>query len=154
MMHKNNISINGIAHIALSVRSLNVSKRFYKRLMPFLGLNIVHESNKSIYFIGSRTGILIQEINKRDFLSNFSQNNVGLHHFCFRARKKSDILLVEEKLKNMNGNIIRGPMQGSWAPGYFYILFEDPDKIRLEVNYVPDKGVLKKNIKFNPSNDY
>ena len=54
----------------------------------------------------------------------------------------------------MNGNIIRGPMQGSWAPGYFYILFEDPDKIRLEVNYVPDKGVLKKNIKFNPSNDY
>ena len=91
MMHKNNISINGIAHIALSVRSLNISKKFYKLLMPFLGLNIVHESNKSIYFIGSRTGILIQEINKRDFLSNFSQNNVGLHHFCFRARKKSDI---------------------------------------------------------------
>ena len=79
---------------------------------------------------------------------------MGLHHFCFRARKKSDIFLVEEKLKNINGNIIRGPTQGSWAPGYFYILFEDPNKIRLEVNYVPDKGVLKKNIKFNPSNDY
>ena len=33
--------------------------------MPFLGLNIIHESKKSIYFIGSRTGVLIQEINKK-----------------------------------------------------------------------------------------
>ena len=154
MIDNTNISINGIAHIALSVKSLNISKGFYKQLMPFLGLRIIHESNKSIYFIGSRTGVLIQEINKKNISSNFSQNNVGLHHFCFRAREKKHIILVENKLKKIKANIIRGPIEGAWAPGYFYILFEDPDKIRLEVNYVPDKGVLKKNIKFNPSNDY
>ena len=154
MIDNTNISINGIAHIALSVKSLNIAKVFYKQLMPFLGLRIIHESNKSIYFIGSRTGVLIQEINKKNILSNFSQNNVGLHHFCFRAREKKHIILVENKLKKIKANIIRGPIEGTWAPGYFYILFEDPDKIRLEVNYVPEKGVLKKNIKFNPSNDY
>ncbi len=154
MIDNTNISVNGIAHIALSVKSLNISKSFYKQLMPFLGLKIIHESNKSIYFIGSRTGVLIQEINKKNISSNFSQNNVGLHHFCFRAREKKHIILVENKLKKIKANIIRGPIEGAWAPGYFYILFEDPDKIRLEVNYVPDKGVLKKNIKFNPSNDY
>ena len=154
MIDNTNISVNGIAHIALSVKSLNISKIFYKQLMPFLGLKIIHESNKSIYFIGSRTGVLIQEISKKNISSNFSQNNVGLHHFCFRAREKKHIILVENKLKKIKANIIRGPTEGAWAPGYFYILFEDPDKIRLEVNYVPDKGVLKKNIKFNPSNDY
>ena len=154
MIDNTNISVNGIAHIALSVKSLNISKIFYKQLMPFLGLRIIHESNKSIYFIGSRTGVLIQEISKKNISSNFSQNNVGLHHFCFRAREKKHIILVENKLKKIKANIIRGPTEGAWAPGYFYILFEDPDKIRLEVNYVPDKGVLKKNIKFNPSNDY
>ena len=154
MRKKNNISINGIAHIALSVKSINVSKKFYKQLMPFLGLKIVHDSNKSIYFIGGKTGILLQEINKSSLASKFSQNNIGLHHFCFRAREKKDIFLVEKKLKKIKGNIIRGPLEGAWAPGYFYILCEDPDKIRLEVNYVPDKGVLGKNIKFNPSNDY
>lgn len=154
MIDNTNISVNGIAHIALSVKSLNISKIFYKQLMPFLGLRIIHESNKSIYFIGSRTGVLIQEINKKNISSNFSQNNVGLHHFCFRAREKKHIILVENKLKKIKANIIRGPTEGAWAPGYFYILFEDPDKIRLEVNYVPDKGVLRKNIKFNPSNDY
>ena len=46
------------------------SKLFYKQLMPFLGLNIVHESNKSIYFIGSRTGVLIQEIEYKKSKSN------------------------------------------------------------------------------------
>ena len=153
-MEEKNIQVNGIAHIALSVKCLTISKKFYKQLMPFLGLSTVHESDKSIYFIGSRTGILIQEINKKNFNANFSQNNVGLHHFCFRAKEKKHIVLAEKKLKKMKSNIIRGPKEGIWAPGYFYILFEDPDKIRLEINYVPDKGVLKKGINFNPSNDY
>lgn len=154
MNYNNSISINGIAHIALSVKSISKSKLFYKQLMPFLGLNIVHESNKSIYFIGSRTGLLIQEIEHKKSTSNFSQSNVGLHHFCFRARKKNDIFIVEKKLISIRTNILRGPCEGSWAPGYFYILFEDPEKIRLEVNYVPNKGVLEKKTKFNPSGDY
>ena len=28
------------------------------------------------------------------------------------------------------------------APGYYSVLFEDPDGIRLEVNHVPGKGLL------------
>ena len=70
MVKINNIAINGIAHIALSVKCLKISKVFYVELMPFLGLNIVHESNKSIYFIGSKTGILIQEIEKKKNIIN------------------------------------------------------------------------------------
>jgi hypothetical protein len=32
--------------------------------------------------------------------------------------------------KEMNATIVRGPMEGNWAPGYYYVLFEDPDGIR------------------------
>jgi len=39
--------------------------------------------------------------------------------------------------------IVRPPSEGSWAPGYYSILFEDPDGIRLEVNFVPGKGHLE-----------
>ena len=35
---------------------------------------------------------------------------------------------------------MRGPLEGSWAPGYYYVLFEDPDRIRLEINHVPGAG--------------
>jgi hypothetical protein len=45
-------------------------------------------------------------------------------------------------LREMNATIVRGPEDGSWAPGYYSVLFEDPDGIRLEVNHVPGKGLL------------
>ena len=32
--------------------------------------------------------------------------------------------------------------------GYYYVLFEDPDGIRLEVNFVPGTGLLKNNANF------
>ena len=148
------IDVNGIAHIALSVKSIAKSKNFYKELMPFLGLKLVHEGKKSIYHVGARTGILIQEIDKEIDSSNFNQNNIGLHHFCFRARNKEDINMLKDKLTEINAKIIRGPLDGAWAPGYYYILFEDPDGIKIEVNYVPGSGVLAKNAKLNPNNDY
>ena len=148
------IEVNGIAHIALSVKSITKSKIFYKELMPFLGLRLVHEGKKSIYHVGARTGILIQEIDKEIDSSNFNQNNIGLHHFCFRARNKEDINMLKDKLTEINAKIIRGPLDGAWAPGYYYILFEDPDGIKIEVNYVPGSGVLAKNAKLNPNNDY
>ena len=38
--------------------------------------------------------------------------------------------------------IIRAPREDQWAPGYYSLLFEDPDGIRLEFNHVPGKGLL------------
>ena len=54
----------------------------------------------------------------------------------------------------MDATIVRGPMEGSWAPGYYYVLFEDPDGIRLEVNFVPGAGVLAAGTQFNPTTGY
>ncbi len=43
--------------------------------------------------------------------------------------------------KELDARIIHGPEDGSqFAPGYYSILFEDPDGIRIEVNHVPGKG--------------
>jgi hypothetical protein len=44
--------------------------------------------------------------------------------------------------------------EGTWAPGYYYVLFEDPDGIRLEVNFVPGAGVLADGTQFNPTTGY
>jgi hypothetical protein len=54
----------------------------------------------------------------------------------------------------MKATIVRGPMEGSWAPGYYYILFEDPDGIRLEVNFVPGAGLLATGPQFDPGTGY
>jgi hypothetical protein len=52
----------------------------------------------------------------------------------------------------MNATIVRGPVGGGWAPGYYYVLFEDPDGIRLEVNFVV--GLLADGAHFNPATGY
>ena len=153
-MSEMKLKTNGIAHIALSVRDIRKSKIFYKDLLPYLGLKLVHESSKSCYHVGGRTGILIQQINTNKDYNCFSQNNVGLHHFCFRLSSTKEIDKLSEKLIIMKAHIVRGPLHGPWVPGYYYILFEDPDNIRLEANYVPNKGVFEEKVTFNPAKDY
>ena len=70
----------------------------------------------------------------------FEQKRVGLHHLCFRARERADIDELHAFLCTLGANIIRAPREDQWAPGYYSLLFEDPDGIRLELNHVPGKG--------------
>ena len=53
----------------------------------------------------------------------------------------------------MGAIIVHGPQEGVWAPGYYSVLFEDPDGIRLEVNFVPGKGLLVGDKPLSPSSD-
>ena len=89
------IEISGIAHIALNVSEIEQSKKFYKELLPSIGLKLVHESEKSCYHIGGKTGILIQQISENNNYIEFSQKNIGLHHLCFRARSKEDVNKID-----------------------------------------------------------
>ena len=57
------MNINGIAHIALNVSDLKKSKLFYDKILTNMGLSLIHSSNKSFYYVGGKTGILIQQVN-------------------------------------------------------------------------------------------
>jgi catechol 2,3-dioxygenase-like lactoylglutathione lyase family enzyme len=74
--------------------------------------------------------------------SDFARGSVGLHHHCFRARERADIDEAHEFLKKIGARIIHAPQQDGFAPGYYSVLFEDPDGTRLEINHVPGKGLL------------
>jgi catechol 2,3-dioxygenase-like lactoylglutathione lyase family enzyme len=136
------IDVNGAAHVILTVSQFDKARDFYCELMPFLGLTKVYDGNNFVYHVGGRTAIGIQRCAEEYENERFVQNRVGLHHVCLRARAREDIDAVAAKLREMGAFIHRGPVEGDWAPGYYYIVFEDPDGIRLEVNYVPGKGVL------------
>jgi catechol 2,3-dioxygenase-like lactoylglutathione lyase family enzyme len=72
------------------------------------------------------------------------QNRVGLHHVCFRARERADVDSTYAFLQSIGAVIVHGPQEDARAPGYYSVLFEDPDGVRLEVNYVPGTGLLTK----------
>lgn len=136
------MEINGIAHIQLTAGDFARSKAFYQKLLPFLGLKEVMNNAGGYYCVGGRTGILISPPDPEHEGERFAQRRVGLHHLCFRARSRDDVEQAHAFIQTLGVPIIRAPQEDGWAPGYYSILFEDPDGIRLEINHVPGKGVF------------
>ena len=137
------MEINGVAHTFLTVSRFDLCKPFYEKLLPFLGMRPVIDTDGMLYCVGGRTALGIMKGEDRYADERFVQFRVGLHHICFRAREREDVDRVHELLREMGAKIVHAPEDGPWAPGYYSVLFEDPDGIRLEVNYVPGKGLLE-----------
>jgi catechol 2,3-dioxygenase-like lactoylglutathione lyase family enzyme len=136
------MEINGIAHIQLTVGDWAASRAFYGKLLPFLGLTAVMDFEGFYYCVGARTGVAISVGEDQYAGERFVQRRVGLHHVCFRARERADVDQVHEFVKECGGTVVHPPEDGPYAPGYYSVLFEDPNGIRLEVNHVPGKGLL------------
>jgi catechol 2,3-dioxygenase-like lactoylglutathione lyase family enzyme len=148
------IQVNGMAHVILTVSSFEQALSFYGQFLPFLGLKQVFQGENFAYWVGGRTALGIQRCDDAYRGEIFVQSRVGLHHLCFRARSRQDIETAAQFLRKMGATIVRGPQAGDWAPGYYYVLFEDPDRIRIEICHVPGAGVLAQGTEFNPGTDY
>ncbi len=136
------MEINGIAHIFLTVAQFEQAVAFYEPLLNFLGMQTVMKFDTMLYCVGGRTAVGIQPCDPAHAGERFAQTRVGLHHVCFRARERADVDAVHRLLVERGATIVHPPEEGPWAPGYYSVLFEDPDGIRLEVNHVPGKGLL------------
>ncbi len=142
------VEVNGIAHIQLTVNDGERCLPFWEKLCHFLNMETLIRNDTTVYCIGSRTGILVRSATGKPDQPDqpdqpgFNQNTSGLHHFCFRARSKNDVDAIYSFVANeLKANIVHAPEDGShFAPGYYSFLFEDPDGIRIEFNYVPGKG--------------
>ena len=148
------IEINGVAHVILTVSEWERCRPFYEALLPFLGLTRVFGGDDSIYYVGGRTAVGVGRCDAAHASERFVQGSVGLHHVCFRCRSREDVDQVHEFLLQHDVKIIHAPEAGPWAPGYYSVLFEDPSGVRIELNYVPGKGVLEEGVRFNPAGDY
>lgn len=136
------MEINGIAHVMLTVSDFDTCLPFYERLLPFLGLRPVINTDGMLYCVGGRTAVGIVRAEEPYRRERFVQFRVGLHHVSFRARSREDVDALHTFLVELGARIVHPPEDGVWAPGYYSVLFEDPDGIRLEMNHVPGKGLL------------
>ncbi len=137
------MQLNGIAHIQLTVKDVARSKEFYKPLLELFEMQVLIDTDGYYYCIGSRTGIAIAQVDPTQADVAFDQRRVGLHHVCLRAREREQIDEIHEFVRQLGANIVHPPREDSFAPGYYSVLFEDPDGIRIEVNHVPGRGHLK-----------
>jgi catechol 2,3-dioxygenase-like lactoylglutathione lyase family enzyme len=142
------VEINGIAHCNLTVSNMERSRPFYRQLLTFLGMTPVIDGEAMLYCVGGRTAMGIQPADDAYKNDRFVQRRVGLHHVCFRAREREDVDKFHDFLVGLGATVVHAPKEGAWAPGYYSVLFEDPDGIRLEMNYVPGRGLLEQGARF------
>lgn len=150
------MNLAGIAHIQLTVSDFARSRPFYSALCEHLEMHCQYDvpgtdtERATLYYIGGKTGLCIRPANPEHAGERFHQYKPGLHHLCFRARSRQDIdgfhAFFNATLAALGGKLVQAPQEGPWASGYYSILFEDPDGIRLEINYVPGKGNLTEGV--------
>ncbi|WP_197520983.1 VOC family protein [Bradyrhizobium icense] len=112
------MEVNGIAHIFLTASNYERSRDFYRKLLPFLGLRPVIDSETTYYCVGGRTALGISAPSPEHEGVAFEQQRVGLHHLCFRARERADVDELHGFLQTLCTKIIRAPREDHWAPGY------------------------------------
>jgi catechol 2,3-dioxygenase-like lactoylglutathione lyase family enzyme len=150
------MQLAGIAHIQLSVSNFTRSRAFYRALCEYFEMVCQYDfagdeaERATLYYIGGKTGLAIRPVDPVYEAAGFHQYKPGLHHLCFRARSREDVdgfhSFFKATLAALGGTLVQPPQVGAWAPGYYSILFEDPDGIRLEINYVPGKGNLSEDL--------
>ncbi|MCA9503299.1 MAG: VOC family protein [Spirochaetaceae bacterium] len=136
------MQLNGIAHVQLTVTDLARSRAFWSPLFELFEMKILLDTDTYYYGIGSRTGIALSPIDPKHAGDRFDQRRVGLHHLCLRARERSQVDEIHEVAVGLGATIVHPPREDGFAPGYYSVLFEDPDGIRIEVNHVPGRGHL------------
>ncbi|MCB1699673.1 MAG: VOC family protein [Pseudomonadales bacterium] len=136
------MEINGIAHTMLTAGDFAAARAFYSQLLPFMGLSPVLDSDGIYYCVGGKTAFGIRASEQASADNRFDQNRSGLHHICFRLRQREDVDELHGYLQTLGAHIVHPPREDGWAPGYYSVLFEDPEGIRLEANHVPGKGLL------------
>ncbi len=137
------MEINGVAHTFITAGNFAAARDFYGRLLPFLGLTIVADTANTFYCVGGRTGFGIHAPTPEHAGQRFKQGTVGLHHHCWRVRSPAEVDEAHAFLVKIGARIVHAPQPDNFAPGYYSVLFEDPDGTRLEINHVPGRGLLE-----------
>jgi len=136
------MEVNGIAHIFITAGDFERARAFYRQLLPYLGLKPVMDAAGTYYCVGGRTGFGVRAPPASHAGERFEQGSVGLHHVCFRVREREEVDEAHAFLTSIDAAIVHPPQDDEWAPGYYSVLFEDPDGVRLEINHVPGQGLL------------
>src|ERR1700687_2119648 len=114
------MEVHGIATIFLTASNFERSRAFYRKLLPFLGLTPVIDTETTYYCVGGRTAVGISAPAPEHAGSSFEQNRVGLHHLCFRARERADVDELHGFLCSFGVTIIRAPREDPMGAGILF----------------------------------
>lgn len=116
----------GLTHIALKVKDLRATKKFYCAVFD---MKVMYDEESFVQLTtkGCNDILVFEKANDHDI-----GNAGGIIHYGFRLRDPNQINVMTERIVHAGG-VIRD--KGEFVPGSPYIFFSDPDGYEVEVWY-------------------
>ena len=130
----------GIDHLAIRVSDFEASKRYYDKVLGFLGFALEWEFDHVAGWNNGRTMLWISEADARGKKHPHRIGNVGFHHYAFELRSRKDVDDLYAFLKKERVTVVDPPADyPSYGEGYYAVYFLDPDGMKLEGMYFLEK---------------
>src|SRR5258708_6084710 len=127
--------IIGIDHVYLTVRSVEVSERFYDsvlgQVLGFRKSRFALGGEPHVQYYNRQLGIVIRPV--RAAASVHDRYAPGLHHLCLRVSEAADVDRVEAALRACGITVDPARLYPDYAPDYYALFVDDPDGMRLEI---------------------
>ena len=128
----------GIDHIVLRVSDFEVSRRFYDRLLTFLGFVEEWDLGRTV---GWNNGVtMVWVVEAEPGAKPHRTGDIGFHHYAFELDSPAAVDELGDFLKREGVKIVDPPADyPSYGEGYRAVFFLDPDGLKLEGMYFLEK---------------
>jgi len=120
----------GVDHLSITVSDFKSSRKFYGRLLRFLGFKVLDEYEDAIGWTNGVTRIWISQADRKGKKHPYHFGDIGFHHYAFRLGSQKDVKDLEKFLKKLGAKIV--DPAGEYYDDYYGVYFEDPDGLELE----------------------
>lgn len=125
-----------LGHIYIYVSDIQRSYGFYKRMLEYLGYKQSFKEDWGYAFENQGTSLWFEQTPAKHAHRQYHRRGTGLNHIAFKVESKAEVDKFHEEILTAYG---LSPLYESpkpfpeYAPDYYAVYFEDPDRIKLEV---------------------
>jgi catechol 2,3-dioxygenase-like lactoylglutathione lyase family enzyme len=128
----------GIDHLVIRVSDFEVSRRYYDRLLGFLGFVLEWDLGTTV---GWNNGVtMLWVVQAEPGAGRHRTGDIGYHHYAFELGAKAEVDELGDFLVREGIEIVDPPQAyPSYGEGYYAVFFLDPDGLKLEAMYFLEK---------------
>ncbi len=134
-------SVKGqIYHVDIVASNFSESAKFYDGFLGWLGYRRIFDEKEEPGWGIRGCNVWLEQCKERFVRHGYHRKRVGLNHIAFHAdsREMVDRFYNEYLLPRNIPVLYGGPKEYAYySKGYYSVYFEDPDRIKLELAYVP-----------------
>jgi len=127
-----------LGHLQINVKNPEISFPFYKNFFKYFEYEIIADHKDCLGVSNGTTDFWIMAIEEKYKDNSYHRKNTGINHLCFRIGSKEEVdKFYNEflKPKNILALYETPKLFPKYAPDYYAVFFEDPDRIKLEITY-------------------